>query len=118
MFNKYLKLVISFIIFSLAIQQFIDGSVGTTGNGIALIFLSLFFVLLFFRNEFLILAFFQLRKQNLAGANKWLDRIKNPKTALTTKQQGYHNYLKGLIISQENMQRKSIYQYIVSILLR
>ena len=103
MFNKYLKLVISFIIFSLAIQQFIDGSVGTTGNGIALIFLSLFFVLLFFRNEFLILAFFQLRKQNLAGANKWLDRIKNPKTALTTKQQGYHNYLKGLIISQENM---------------
>ena len=68
MFNKYIKLIIAVLIFSLAIKQFVDGSVGSTGNGIALIFLSLIFILLFFRNEFLILAFFQLRKQNLVGA--------------------------------------------------
>ena len=58
---------------------------------------------------FLILAFFQLRKQNLVGADKWLNRIKNPKSALTTKQQGYYNYLKGLIISQENMNQAEKY---------
>ena len=109
MFNKYIKLVISVLIFGLSIQQFIDGSVGTTGNGIMLILLSSVFILLFFRNEFLILAFFQLRKQNMNGANRWLNRIKNPQSALTTKQQGYYNYLKGLIISQQNMNQAEKY---------
>ena len=109
MFNKYLKLIISIMLFSLAIQQFIDGSIGTTGNGILLIFISLIFIILYFRNEFLILAFFQLRKQNMDGANKWLNRIRNPQTSLTTKQQGYYNYLKGLIISQENMNQAEKY---------
>ena len=103
MFNKYIKIVLALLIFAFSIQQFLDGAVGSTGNGVMLILLSLVFVLLFFRNEFLILAFFQLRKQNLEGANRWLNRIKNPKSALTTKQQGYYNYLKGLILSQENM---------------
>ena len=109
MFNKYIKIVLSLLIFALSIQQFIDGAVGSTGNGIMLILLSLVFVFLFFKNEFLILAFFQLRKQNLDGANRWLNRIKNPKSALTTKQQGYYNYLKGLIISQENMNQAEKY---------
>ena len=109
MFNKYIKLILAFLIICVAIQQFIDGSVGTTGNGIVLIFLSLIFILLFFRNEFLIIAFFQLRKQNLEGANRWLNRIKKPESALTLKQQGYYNYLKGLIISQENMNQAEKY---------
>ena len=109
MFNKYIKIVLSLIFFALSIQQFIDGAVGSIGNGIMLILLSLVFVFLFFKNEFLILAFFQLRKQNLDGANRWLNRIKNPKSALTTKQQGYYNYLKGLIISQENMNQAEKY---------
>ena len=74
-----------------------------------MIFLSLIFILLFFRNEFLIIAFFQLRKQNLEGAIRWLNRIKNPESALTLKQQGYYNYLKGLIISQENMNQAEKY---------
>ena len=89
MFNKYIKIVLSLLFFALSIQQFIDGAVGSIGNGIMLILLSLVFVFLFFKNGFLILAFFQLRKQNLDGANRWLNRIKNPKSALTTKQQGY-----------------------------
>ena len=109
MFNKYIKIVIAIAVFALSIQQFVDGAVGSTGNGIMLILLSLLFVLLYFRNGFLILAFFQLRKQNLVGADKWLNRIKNPKSALTTKQQGYYNYLKGLIISQENMNQAEKY---------
>ena len=109
MFNKYIKIVLSLLMFGLSIQQFMDGAVGTTGNGLMLILLSLVFVFLFFKNEFLILAFFQLRKQNMDGANRWLNWIKNPESALTTKQQGYYNYLKGLIISQENMNQAEKY---------
>tara|TARA_B100002019_G_C21233215_1_gene581263 strand:- start:940 stop:1506 length:567 start_codon:yes stop_codon:yes gene_type:complete len=109
MFNKYIKLILALSIFGFAIQQFLDGSIGTTGNGIMLILLSLTFVLLYFKNEFLILAFFQLRKQNFIGANKWLNKIKNPNSALTRKQNGYYNYLKGLIISQENMSQAEKY---------
>ena len=84
MFNKHIKIVLAIAVFVLSIQQFVDGAVGSIGNGIMLILLSLLFVLLYIRNEFLILAFFQLRKQNLVGADKWLNRIKNPKSALTT----------------------------------
>ena len=39
----------------------------------------------------------------MIGAEKWLNKIRNPKSALVTKQQGYYNYLRGLIISQNNM---------------
>ena len=41
--------------------------------------------------------------------NILLNRIKKPKSALTTKQQGYYNYLKGMIISQENMNQAEKY---------
>ena len=39
----------------------------------------------------------------MIGAEKWLNRIRNPKSALIRKQQGYYNYMRGLIISQTNM---------------
>ena len=76
MFNKYIKIVLAIVVFALSIQQFVDGAVGSTGNGIMLILLSLLFVLLYFRNEFLILAFFQLRKQNLVGEKYFRTAIK------------------------------------------
>jgi tetratricopeptide (TPR) repeat protein len=99
-FNKKFKLVIVVILIAFSVYQFYEGFIG---NGIMYIFLSLFFLLIYFKNEFLILAFFQLRKQNMIGAEKWLNKIRNPKSALVTKQQGYYNYLRGLIISQNNM---------------
>ena len=68
-----------------------------------LILLAAMFVLLYFKNEILILAFLRLRKQDFAGAQKWLDKIKNPEAALVRKQNGYYNYLNGLMLSQTNM---------------
>ena len=100
MYNKIIKLVIAIAIFSYAIYQFIEGNIG---NGIMLILLSLVFVFLYFKNEFILLAFLRLRKQDFEGAKKWLDKIKNPEAALVTKQQGYYNYLHGLMVSQTNM---------------
>jgi tetratricopeptide (TPR) repeat protein len=56
-----------------------------------------------------LLAFLQLRKQNFEGAKKWLDKIKNPEAALTKKQQGYYNYLHGLMLTQKNITQAEKY---------
>jgi predicted S18 family serine protease len=61
------------------------------------------FVFLYFKNEIILLAFLRLRKQDFPGAKKWLDKIKDPSAALVTKQEGYYNYLNGLMVSQTNM---------------
>ena len=100
MFNKNFKLIIAGLIIAYAVYQFVDGNIG---NGIALILLSLIFIFLYFRNEIILLAFLRMRKQDLEGTQKWLEKIKNPKAALTTKQQGYYNYLHGIIFSQKNL---------------
>lgn len=106
MFNKNIKLVITALIVAYAIYQFIEGYIG---NGIFLILLSLIFVFLYFRNEIILLAFLRMRKQDMEGTEKWLERIKNPKAALTTKQQGYYNYLYGIIFSQKNLTQAEKY---------
>jgi hypothetical protein len=50
-----------------------------------------------------------LRKQNFPAAQKWLTYIKNPSTALTQKQEGYYNYLHGIMLSQTNMTQAEKY---------
>jgi len=100
MFNKNFKLIIAASIVGVAIWQFIEGYIG---NGIMFILLSLIFIFLYFKNEIILLAFLKLRKQDFEGANKWLDKIKSPEAALVKKQQGYFNYLKGIMVSQTDM---------------
>lgn len=100
MFNKIIKLIIAAGIIAFAVYQFTEGNIG---NGIIFILLSLVFVFLYFKNEMILLAFLRLRKQDFPGAKKWLDKIKNPEAALVKKQQGYYNYLHGLMVSQTNM---------------
>jgi hypothetical protein len=100
MYNKIIKLFIAAGIIAFAVYQFSEGYIG---NGIMLIFLSLIFIFLYFKNEFILLAFLRLRKQDFDGAKKWLNKIKNPEAALVRKQQGYYNYLHGIMVSQSNM---------------
>ena len=106
MFNKNIKLVIAASIIAYAVYQFTEGNIG---NGIFLILISLVFVFLYFRNEIILLAFLQMRKQNMPGTKKWLEKIKNPEGALTVKQQGYYNYLHGIIFSQTNLTQAEKY---------
>jgi len=106
MFNKIFKLIIAGLIIAYAGYQFYEGEIG---NGIFLILLSLIFIFLYFRNEMILLAFLRMRKQDLAGTKKWLDKIKSPEAALTTKQQGYYNYLHGIIFSQTNLTQAEKY---------
>ena len=106
MFNKNIKLILAFLIVAFAGYQFVEGEIG---NGIALILLALIFVFLYFRNELILLSFLRMRKQDLEGTEKWLKKIRNPEAALTTKQQGYYNYLHGIIYSQKNLTQAEKY---------
>ena len=106
MFHRYIKIVLACLIIAFAIYQF---TLGNIGNGIFLILLSAIPIFLYFRNEFLLLAFLKLRKQDTEGTKKWLDKIKNPETALIEKQRGYYNYLYGLISYQINLTQAEKY---------
>ncbi len=106
MYNKNIKLVLAVAVLALAIYQFTESYIG---NGILLILLAGIFVFLYFKNELILLAFLRLRKQDFPGAKKWLDKIKNPETALTKKQQGYYFYLHGLMLSQKNITKAEKY---------
>lgn len=100
MFNKNIKLVIAFLIIAYAVYEFTEGYIG---NGIMYILLALIFVFLYFKNEFILLAFLKLRKQDFEGAKNWLSKIKNPSSALVKKQEGYYYYLHGIMVSQTDM---------------
>tara|TARA_B110000438_G_scaffold8754_1_gene8665 strand:+ start:7772 stop:8287 length:516 start_codon:yes stop_codon:yes gene_type:complete len=100
MYPKYIKLILAVLTLSYSVFQFYENNIG---NGIALIFLMIIFVFLYFKNEIILLAFLRLRKQDFNGTEKWLNKIKNPESALTKKQVGYYNYLKGIISSQTNL---------------
>ena len=106
MFNKNIKLILAALVIGAAVWQFIESYIG---NGIMLLLLAAMFVLLYFKNEIILLAFLRLRKQDFPGAKKWLDKIPNPKAALVPKQEGYYNYLNGLMISQTNMNEAEKY---------
>ncbi|WP_047247758.1 hypothetical protein [Maribacter thermophilus] len=106
MFNKNIKLVIAALIIGYAVYQFVEGNIG---NGIFLILISLIFIFLYYRNEIILLAFLRMRKQDLEGTKKWLSKIKNPESALIQKQQGYYNYLHGIIFSQTNLTQAEKY---------
>jgi hypothetical protein len=100
MFHRFIKLIIAALLVVTAVWQF---TIPEIGNGIFLILLTAIPIFLYFKNEYILLAFLKLRKQDFAGAKVWLDKIKNPETALVRKQQGYYNYLNGLMLSQTNL---------------
>lgn len=106
MFHRFIKLIIAALLIATAVWQFTEGNIG---NGIFLILLTIIPIFLYYKNEFILLAFLKLRKQDFAGAKVWLDKIKNPETALVRKQQGYYNYLHGLMMSQTNLHQSEKY---------
>jgi tetratricopeptide (TPR) repeat protein len=106
MFHRNIKLIIAGLIIATGIWQFTESNIG---NGIFLLILSAIPIFLYFKNEFILLAFLKLRKQDFEGAKKWLDYIKNPETALVQKQQGYFNYLHGIMLSQTNINQAEKY---------
>ena len=100
MFHKNIKLALAALITVWSVYEFSQGHIM---NGISILLLAGIFIFFYFKNEFILLAFLQLRKQNFEGAQKWLSYIKNPSSALIQKQEGYYNYLQGIMLSQTNI---------------
>ena len=97
--NKYIKFVIAAIIIAAGILLIMNRQIGW---GIVVIILSAVPIFLFFKNEFILLAFWFLRKQNMEKAAHWLTYIKNYESQLHKSQYGYFHYLQGLTLAQEN----------------
>ncbi len=72
------------------------------GWGTVLVILSAIPVFLFFKNELILLAFWQLRKQNIPKTTFWLSKITNFESQLQKSQYGYFHYLQGLTLAQDN----------------
>ena len=106
MYPKTIKLILAISTLIYSIYQFYENNIG---NGIALIFLAIIFIFLYFKNEIILIIFFKLRKQDFDGTEKWLKKIKNPDSSLTKKQVGYYNYLWGIVCSQTNLTKAEKY---------
>ncbi len=98
--HKNIKLAVAIIIFGLAIWQF---TMSNIGNGIMLILLTLVVLFLYVRNEYLLMAFLRLRKEDMDGAQKWLNKIKNPKKQLIKPQEAYYYLLEGTLLQRTNL---------------
>lgn len=99
MIHKNIKIVAAAALLATAIWQFTEKNIG---NGIFLLILMLLVVLVYFKNEMLIMTLFKFRKQDMEGAKRILSKI-NPETALIKNQQGYYFYLNGIINAQNNL---------------
>lgn len=106
MYPKTIKLILAISTLIYSIYQFYENNIG---NGIALIFLAIIFIFIYYKNEIILIIFFKLRKQDFDGTEKWLKKIKNPDSSLTKKQVGYYNYLWGIVCSQTNLTKAEKY---------
>lgn len=97
--NKYIKFAVAALIIAVGIYLMFHRNIGW---GIVLVLLSAIPIFLFFKNENILLAFWQLRKQNMSKAAKFLANITDYKSQLYKNQYGYFHYLQALTISQEN----------------
>lgn len=104
--NKYIKFLISAAMIAIGVCLVMNRQIGW---GIVMVFFSLSPILLFFKNEYILLAFWQMRKQNFAKAAQWLTYIKDYKSQLHKSQYGYFHYLEGLTTAQENPAKTEIY---------
>ena len=100
--NKYIKFVIAGLMIAAGIYLMMNRNIGW---GIVVVLLSSIPVILFFKNEFILAAFWYLRKQNMEKATQWLSKITNFESQLHRSQYGYFHYLQGLTLAQDNPQK-------------
>ena len=97
MLNKIIKIVLTAGLLAWSVFQFIEGNIG---NGILLVLLVALVVLLIFRHEMLLIAFWFVRKGDMEKAEKYLDMIKQPQH-LIRAQEAYYYFMRGLTTSQK-----------------
>ncbi|NAW51800.1 DUF2892 domain-containing protein [Elizabethkingia argentiflava] len=97
--NKYIKFLIAALFIAAGGYLMINRNIGW---GVVLVILSALPILLFFKNEYILLAFWYLRKQNFVKSSQYLTSIKNYTRQLHKSQYGYYHYLLGLTTAQDN----------------
>ncbi len=100
MLSKYLRLGLTAVFFGLSVWQFIEVEIG---NGIMFLLLSGLVIFTYFRHERILQAFWFLRKNDMAKAQKALDHIKKPEESLIKGQLAYYYMLQGMIQSQNGI---------------
>jgi tetratricopeptide (TPR) repeat protein len=103
MINRIVKIVLIAAFLGMAIWQFSSGHIG---NGISLVLLMGLVVLTIFKDERILWAFFQIRRQKTEKAQKVLAGIKRP-DLLIKSQEAYYYYLLAMVESQLNSLTKA-----------
>jgi hypothetical protein len=96
MYNKQIKIVLIVLVTIFAIYQFYLINIF---YGILLLLLAGIITLTIFRNEYIIAAFYYMRKGDIKNAEKWLSKIKYPEK-LIQSQEAYYYFLNGLVETQ------------------
>ncbi|MDL1913373.1 MAG: DUF2892 domain-containing protein [Bergeyella sp.] len=98
--NKYIKIFVAAVLIILGVyMMFFTRNVGW---GVVVFLLSGILVFMFFKNEYILMSFWFLRKQKIGKAVYWLGKIRNYTSQLHKSQYGYYHYLKGLCLAQEH----------------
>lgn len=100
--NKYIKFLIAAVMIAAGIFLMFNRNIGW---GIVVVILSGIPIFLFFKNEFILLAFYQLRKQKMDKAADWLTSITDYEKQLHKSQFGYFHYLQGLTLAEHQPQK-------------
>ncbi|WP_185849837.1 hypothetical protein [Blattabacterium cuenoti] len=77
--------------------------------GVILLLLSFLPVFFLFMNEFLLLAFFKIKKKDMKGLKKYLGYIRDPKLQLVKNQLAYYYFLHGILYSESNIHQSENY---------
>ncbi|MDD2798529.1 MAG: hypothetical protein PHV20_08055 [Bacteroidales bacterium] len=97
MFLKFIRLIIASLLIIGSVFLYIYGWIFT---GVMIDLLASIFVLLHFKNEKNLLAFYFVRKNNIQGATLALNYVKRPELMIKS-QEAYFYYLRGLVESQQ-----------------
>ena len=98
--NKNIKIALAAILIISGIyMMFFTRNIGW---GVVVFLLSAFPILLYFKNEMILMAFWHLRKQNMEKAASWLAKVTNYPAQLHRTQYGYFHYLTGLTLAQDS----------------
>ena len=115
MYNKHIKIFLSLLILSASIFLFNENEIG---YGIVVLLLMGLVILSIFKDERVMKAFYHLRKNDFAKAERTLNMIKHPEK-LIKSQEAYYYYLNGLVLSQTQMnQAERFFKKALSIGLR
>ena len=79
MVSRIIRIFLIAALTGVSVWQFWDGNIG---NGIFSIILALIVLFTYFKNEWMLMAMFAMRKNNTEKAERYLMRIKDPDRAL------------------------------------